>query len=112
IPLAREPAAIEQILFHGEMREEAAFLKDDADLAAVNWDICRARRVEQKRAADFDFPCIRLKEARDRVGDARFAGTGWAKERRHWGFACKAHIERKIAELLPDRDVEHLAADP
>jgi len=56
---AREPAAVEQVLAHAEMREEAAVLEDIADAAAVLGDEHAALGVEQGRSVDDDAAALR-----------------------------------------------------
>ena len=84
---AREPAAVEQVLAHAEMREQAAVLEDVADAAAMRAArTCRARCRPASRRRPTMRAALRPDQAGDDVDQARLARARAAEQRRHAGL--------------------------
>src|SRR5262249_25059654 len=107
---AREPAAIEQVLAHAEMREQAAVLEDVADAPAMLGDEHAARRVDQRRAVDDDAPALRPDQAANDVDQGRLARARAAEQRRHAGLCGELRGQPEAAARMLDVDVEAHAA--
>jgi hypothetical protein len=88
-PLARgpralaacEPAPEEQVLPHGEVREQTPLLEHVADPPPVLGHEDASRRVEEGRALHHDPPPLRSDQARDRIDQRGLAGAGAAEKR-------------------------------
>jgi hypothetical protein len=63
---ARKPAAVEQVLAHAEMREQAAILEDVADAAAVLRHEHAAFGIDQRLAVDHDLAALAAGSGRRR----------------------------------------------
>src|SRR5580698_10559198 len=79
---AREPAAVQQVLAHAEMREQAAVLEDVADAATMAWHEHTALGVDQGLAIDDDAPALRPDESGDDIDQGRLARARAAEQRR------------------------------
>src|SRR6266851_5159777 len=78
----REPPTIEQVLAHGEMREEASFLKDVTDAAAMLWHEDVPLSVDEDVAVKRDVSSVGTDEAADDVGERCLARPGSSEHRR------------------------------
>src|SRR5712664_1892326 len=78
----REPPTIEQVLAHGEMREEASFLKDVTDAAAMLWHEDVPVSVDEDVAVKRDVSSVGTDEAADDVGERCLARPGSSEQRR------------------------------
>jgi hypothetical protein len=73
-PSRGEPAAKEQVLPDGEVREKPALLEDASDPPSMRRDADRALGIEQNRAVHGDPSPARTEQAGDRVYDGSLAG--------------------------------------
>ena len=110
---AREPAAVEQVLAHAEMREQAAVLEDVADAAAMALARTRPRSVSTSVSPSMTMRprCGRIRPAtmstRRRLARARAA-----EQRRHAGLrrrsarrggSCRARCSTSTSRLMSPR---------
>jgi len=106
-PSRGEPAAKEQVLPDGEVREKPALLEDAPDPPSMRRDADRALGIEQNRAVHGDASPARTEQAGDRVYDGSLAGSRTAEQRGQAASGSKVDIERKIGEAVLDIDFEH-----
>ena len=78
---AREPAAVEQVLAHGQVREQPPFLEDVADAAPVLRHEDAALGVGQHVAVDDDAALLGPDQPGDDVDQRGLAGAGAAEQR-------------------------------
>ena len=99
----REPAAEQQVLPHGEMREELRVLVDEADPAVVLGHEDVLLRVHQHAIIDDDHAAVRPQQAGEQAESDGLARAGSAEQR-----DARGTLERRLvgegAEL--DRSVE------
>ena len=104
---AAHPAPVVEVLRHGEMREQPAFLEHVADAALVRRHVHARRAVEQHRVVERNPPAVRCDQAGDHVDDRSLAGTGAAEQ----GGDAAGHFElgreAEVAEPFLDVDGEH-----
>ena len=107
LPLAREPAPEQKVLFHRKMREEMRILKDEADAPPVRRHEDVLLRIDEGALVEANVTAARPRQTGDQVDDGRFAGAGAAKQRRDPGVVGERDIERERAGLPGDGDIDH-----
>jgi hypothetical protein len=101
-----EAAAIEQVLPHRQMREQAVLLEDIADAAAMHGYEDMARGVHQGGVVDDDAPVLGAHQAGNDIDERGLAGAGAAEQRRQARAGLEAGVEREGAQRVTDRDRE------
>ena len=102
----REAAAVEKVLAHRDVRQQAPFLEHVADAAPVHRDVDARRGVEQRLAVERDAAALRAQQAGDRVQHAGLARAGAPEQRGDPAVAGESRVERERAEALADGDFE------
>src|SRR5260370_24925039 len=102
----REPPAIEQVLAHGEMREEASFLKDVADATAMLRYEDALLGDDEDVAVKRDVSPVGTDEAADDVNERCLARPGSSEQRRDAPVADELgfKLDRPEPMLHIDRD--------
>src|SRR5260221_2537762 len=95
IALTHEPAAVEQVLAHAEVRKEAAVLEDVADATTVLGNEYAARGIDQRLAIDHDAAAVGLDQAADDIDQRRLARPRAAEQRRDAGLGNEARGQAK-----------------
>ena len=108
--LAVEPAPVEQVAAHAEMREQPAVLEDIADAAAMPRNEDAALGVDQHLAVDGDAAAVRPHQAADDVDQGRLARARPAEQRRQPGRGREARVDPKAAAQVIDVDFQAHAA--
>ena len=106
-PVAGEPAAVEQVTAHGQMREQPGVLEDIADAPPMAGHVDPLRGVEQRLAIEDDPTARRAEQAGDRVDHRGLAGPRPAEQRRDAGVGGEADVEIERAEPAGEIDLEH-----
>jgi hypothetical protein len=104
--LRREPAPIQEVLPHGEMREQASLLEYVADAAAVARHEYAARRVDQHRIVDRDTALVGANQSGNDVDDGGLAGTRAAEQGDEAAAGLEAGVELEAAEPVLDVEAE------
>src|SRR5262245_3561812 len=95
--LAVEPAPVEKVATHAEMREQATVLKDIADAPAVLGHEDAALGVDQHLAVDGDAAAIGLYQAADDVDQSALARARASEKRRQSGSSREASADAEAA---------------
>src|SRR5260370_6129993 len=103
----REPPTIEQVLAHGEMREEASFLKDVTDAAAMLRYEDALLGVDEDVAVKRDVSPVRTDEAADDVDERCLARPGSSEQRRDAPVADELGFELDRPEPMLHVDRDH-----
>src|SRR3546814_2701587 len=106
----RKPAAVEQVMAHAERGEQAAVLKDVADLAAMRRHRHATGRIGQHMPVDRHPGLLRPQQTGDRIDHCRLSGAGAAEQRGDAGVAAEGDIEREVALPVSDRHLQAHAA--
>src|SRR6185295_9586007 len=101
--MARETAAVEQILPHRQMREQPALLEDVTDTATVRRHEDVAIGVEQDLAVDRHSSVVGFYESADEIDDRGLAGTGSAEQCGELAVASESEVERELAQSVTNR---------
>ena len=102
----REPAAVQQVLSHGQMREQAAFLEHVADAALVSRHEDAARRIDEACAVDEHRALLGTNEPGDDIDQRCLARPGAAEQCGEAATRLEARFEAEAAEGVPDVDRE------
>ena len=105
----REPAAVEQVLAHREMREEPALLEDVAQPPAMGGQGDACLGVEEDAALDGDAARMRGEKPGDGVDDRGLARSGAAEEHGETGRGLEGGVEIEAAEAVREADRERHA---
>src|SRR5208283_4198013 len=97
-----EPRPIQQVLTDAQMREEAPFLKDGAELAPVRRQEDTARRVGEHGSVDGHAPALRPDQTRYNVDERGLARAGMPEQRDEPSACGELGIERKSAQPVGD----------
>lgn len=89
----REPAAVEEVAAHAQVREKARLLEDIADPPPVAGNEVAAPGVDQHLAVDDDASPLGPVQAGDQVYERRFAAPGRAEQRGQARIRTKAGAE-------------------
>ena len=103
----REPAAIEQVLAHRQVREQPSLLEDIADAAPMRRHEDPLGGVEQHPSVEDDAALLRPHQAGDDADERGLAAARAAEQRGEAAVAAKAGVELEIAEPVPGGDLEH-----
>ena len=106
VPPRGQAAPVEKVRAHREVREEATFLEDIADPAAVCRHIDPPLVVEQHDVVDRDHPAVRPEEAGDQVDEGGLARPRSPEKRGHQPRTREGDVEGEFADRLPDIDAE------
>ncbi len=109
---AGEAAAIEQVLAHSQVREQAPFLKHIADAAAVDRHEPAPCGVGQHLVVDGDAAVVGTDQPGDHVDDRGLAGAGAAEQGGKPGLRFELDGKAEPAEPVVDRDGERHVAPP
>src|SRR6478609_5463446 len=101
-----EPVPEQQVLPHGEMREEPRFLEDITDPPAMLRQEDAAFDINQRLAIDTDMACLRTDQPADDVDQRGLARAGTAEQRRQASVGDEGGIELEVAEPVSDGDIE------
>src|SRR5712691_8799898 len=102
-----EPPAVKQVLPHGQVREQPAFLEHIGGSAAMARHKYMAVGVVEDLVADHNPGVIGTDEAGNRVDQRGLAGARAAKERCKPAITRKICVESKGAQTVPDGYFEH-----
>ena len=105
----REPASVKQVLPHGHVRKQAAFLKDIADAALLRRHEQAAFGVGQRLAVDDDAAMLRADQPGDDVDQRCLARAGAAEQRGQPALGRERGVEHEGAEAVADRDLDHVS---
>ena len=100
----REPAAVEEVLPHREMRKQTALLEDVADPAAMARHEHAAGGVDQDLIANRYVSLLGAYQSSDDVDDRRLAGARPAEQRDQAAAGLETRIEQEVSEAMPDVD--------
>jgi len=104
---AAHPAAVIEILRHGEMGEQPSLLEHIADAAPVCRHVDARRAVEQHGVVERDAAAVRRHQSADHVDDRGLAGARRPEQRGDVPRAFEFRGDRERAELLLHVDGEH-----
>ena len=108
--VAREPAPVEQVAAHAEMREEAAVLEDVADAAAMLGHEDAALGIDQHLAVDGDAAAIGPDQSAHDIDQRGLARARAAEQGRQPGAGRKARDEMEGLARMVDIDLQAHAA--
>ncbi len=104
---AGEPAAVEQVAPHREVREQPGVLEHVADAPPVARHVDAPSGVEQGLAVEQDAATVRPQETGDAVDDRGLAGTRTAEQGRDAVRGREGDVEIQRAQAARDLDLEH-----
>jgi hypothetical protein len=96
-----------EVRLHVHVRKQEAVLEHIADAAQFGRHVDAPLRIEQDCIVDADAAARGRGDPRDRVDDARLAGTGAPEKPDDRRFGREAHVEVKVTEPLLDINVDH-----
>ncbi len=102
-----EPPAVEQVLPHGQVREQTAFLEDIGGSAAMPRHKYIAVGVGEDLVSDHNPGVIGTDEAGNRVDQRGLAGARAAEQRREPAITRKIRVQSEVAETVADPNLEH-----
>ena len=105
----REPAAIEQILAHAEMREQPRILKHIADAASLLWHKDADLGINQNLAIDGNAPLPGPDQSANRIDQAGLARAGSAKQSRQPRVRLQADIQPESTDVMAHLKVDQRA---
>ena len=108
--LRREPAAVEQVLPHGEMREQAPVLEHVADAPLVHRHEDAALGVDHRDVVHDDAALVGPDQAGDDVDQRGLAGARAAEQRGEPAVGREARIEAEAPQPMLDVDGERHAS--
>ena len=106
----REPAAVEQVLPHGQVREQAPVLEDVAHTPLVDWHEDALLGVDHRDAVHDDAALVGPDQSSDDVDQRRLAGARAAEQRGEPAIGREVRIEAEGPEPMLDVDGERHAS--